>query len=146
MVTGRETRDEARPVSGGPGAVVWRNYRHYRRAWMWFVTGFAEPVLYLFSIGVGVGKLVPGFAFHGHTIEYAAFVAPAMLATSAMNGALYDSTFQIFFKLKFLKLYDAVLATPMTTTDVARGEVTWASLRSAIYAAFFLLVMLVTGL
>ena len=132
--------------SGGPTALVWRNYRHYRRAWLWFVTGFAEPVLYLFSIGVGVGALIPAFSYHGESIEYAAFVAPAMLAASAMNGALYDSTFQVFFKLKFMKTYDAILATPMTTTDVARGEVMWATTRSGIYAAFFLLVMLLMGL
>ena len=142
----RQAPGGERPLGGGPLAMVHRNYRHYRRAWLWFVTGFAEPVLYLFSIGVGVGALIPGFTYHGEVVEYAAFVAPAMLATSAMNGALYDSTFQIFFKLKFLKTYDAVLATPMTTTDVARGEVAWATLRSGIYGAFFLLVMLVMGL
>lgn len=141
----RDVTSRSHP-GGGPSAMIYRNFRHYRRAWLWFVTGFAEPVLYLFSIGVGVGALVPGFVFHGEPIEYAAFVAPAMLAASAMNGAIYDSTFQIFFKLKFLKTYDAVLATPMTTTDVARGEVAWAVTRSAIYSAFFLLVMLVMGL
>jgi len=141
----REATAGTRP-SGGPAAILFRNYKHYRRAWLWFVTGFAEPVLYLFSIGVGVGALIPGFTYHGETIEYAAFVAPAMLATSAMNGALYDSTFQIFFKLKFLKTYDAVLATPMTTSDVARGEVAWATIRSGIYGGFFLVVMLAMGL
>ena len=146
VATTRAARGRTGRPGGGPTALLYRNYRHYRRAWLWFVTGFAEPVLYLFSIGVGVGALIPGFTYHGRTIEYAAFVAPAMLATSAMNGALYDSTFQIFHKLKFQKVYDAVLATPMTSTDVARGEVAWATLRSCIYAAFFLTVMLAMGL
>ena len=50
----------------------------------------------------------------GQVVSYTAFVAPAMLASSAMNGALYDATFNVFFKLKYDKLYDAVLATPVT--------------------------------
>ena len=69
-----------------------------------------------------------------------------MLATSAMNGAVMDSTYNVFFKLKFQNLYDQVLATPMRTFDVARGELAWAMLRGGIYAAVFLLVMLVMGL
>ena len=47
-----------------------------------------------------------------------------MLAASAMNGALLDSTFNFFFKLKYDKLYDQMLATPLTTIDIARGELT----------------------
>lgn len=129
-----------------PGHLVVRNYLAYRRAWPYFVSGFAEPVLYLFSIGVGVGKLVPGFDYHGSQIPYAVFVAPAMLAASAMNGAVMDSTYNVFFKLRFQKLYDQVLATPMRTFDVALGELTWAMLRGGIYAGVFLLVMLVMGL
>ena len=128
------------------GRLVLRNYFAYRRAWLHFVTGFVEPVLYLFSIGIGVGQLVPGFDYHGAHIDYAAFVAPAMLAASAMNGAIMDSTYNIFFKLRFQKLYDQILATPMRTIDVARGELAWAMLRGGIYATVFLLVMLAMGL
>jgi lipooligosaccharide transport system permease protein len=134
------------PLTGGARAVLVRNYIVYRRGWIFFVTGFLEPVLYLFSIGVGVGAMVSGFSFNGQEIEYTAFVAPAMLATSAMNGAIIDSTFNVFFKLRFQKIYDAVLATPMSTADIARGEVSWAVLRGAVYSAGFLLVMLVMGL
>ena len=101
------------------GLLLQRNYLAYRAAWWIFVTGFLEPVLYLFSIGIGVGQLVTGFELHGQTIPYAEFVAPGMLAASAMNGSLLDSTFNFFFKLKYNKLYDQILATPMTTTDVA---------------------------
>jgi lipooligosaccharide transport system permease protein len=100
----------------------------------------------LFSIGIGVGQLIDSFEFNGRTVAYAAFVAPGMLAASAMNGAVLDSTFSIFFKLKFEKLYDAVLATPMRTFDVARGEITWALLRGGVYSVGFLVVMLLMGL
>ena len=132
--------------SGGPLAIVYRNFTVYRRGWVFFLTGFFEPVFYLFSIGIGVGALVTGFEFNGREVGYTEFVAPAMLATAAMNGAIIDSTFNVFFKLRFQKVYDAILATPMGTTDVARGEVTWALSRGALYSAGFLLVMLAMGL
>lgn len=125
--------------------LVSRNALVYRREWAVFLTGFAEPVFYLFSIGVGVGALLGGFEVDGRQIPYAHFVAPAMLATSAMNGAIMDATFNIFFRLKHARLYDAVLATPMTTRDIAMAETTWALLRGGIYSAGFLLIMLLMG-
>lgn len=123
-----------------------RNYIAYRGAWWIFVSGFLEPLFYLFSIGVGVGQLVTGFEFNGHTIPYAEFVAPGMLAASAMNGSVLDSTFNFFFKLKYNKLFDQMLATPLTTSDVARGELAWSLLRGGIYSLAFLLVMVAMGL
>jgi lipooligosaccharide transport system permease protein len=136
------------PVRVGSGRrLVERNYLVYRRYWLIFVSGFFEPVFYLLSIGVGVAALVGDFTLaDGTVIGYAAFVAPAMLATSAMNGAVYDSTYNIFFRMKYAKLYDAVLATPMRPWDIATGEVAWALLRVACYSVVFLLVMLALGL
>ncbi|WP_238343045.1 ABC transporter permease [Nocardioides cynanchi] len=130
----------------GTGLLVLRNYVTYRRQWKLFVTGFLEPVFYLFSIGIGVGKLIHSFEVGGHTIPYAEFVAPGMLAASAFNGALMDSTFNVFFKLKYEKLYDQMLATPLTTSDIARGEIIWGQLRGASYSVAFLLVMWALGL
>lgn len=125
--------------------LVSRNAIVYRREWVVFLTGFAEPVFYLFSIGVGVGALLGDFHVGGRLVPYAVFVAPAMLATSAMNGAIMDSTFNIFFRLKHAKLYDAILATPLRTTDIAIAETLWALLRGGIYAAGFLLIMAAMG-
>lgn len=141
-------RTAGRPLGAGEatGLLVYRNYLAYRRAWYIFVSGFLEPVFYLFSIGVGVGQLVTGFEFNGQTIPYAEFVAPGMLAASAMNGSLLDSTFNFFFKLKYNKLFDQMLATPLTTMDIARGELSWSLLRGGIYSAAFLLVMVAMGL
>jgi lipooligosaccharide transport system permease protein len=133
-----------------PAAAAWllvtRNYVVYKDAWKLFLTGFLEPVFYLLSIGVGVGKLIQSFEFNGHTIPYAEFVAPGMLAASAFNGALIDSTYNVFFKLKFEKLYDQMLATPLTTRDIAWGEIIWGQLRGASYSVAFLLVMWGLGL
>ncbi|GAA5156332.1 ABC transporter permease [Nocardioides marinquilinus] len=126
--------------------LVERNYIVYRQAWKLFLTGFLEPVFYLFSIGIGVGQLIDSFQFNGQSIPYAEFVAPGMLAASAFNGALIDSTFNVFFKLRYEKLYDQMLATPLRTADIARGEIIWAQLRGASYAAAFLLVMAALGL
>lgn len=126
--------------------LVGRNITVFKRNWLFFITGFAEPVLYLLSIGIGVGAMVSGFDVGGHTVPYAEFVAPGMLAASAMNGAVLDATFNVFFRLKFQKLYDQILATPLTTRDVARGEITWALLRGGCYSAGFLVVMALFGL
>ena len=142
---GRSAEDHLAPGQA-TGLLLQRNYLAYRSAWWVFVSGFLEPVFYLFSIGVGVGQLVTGFTFRGELIPYAEFVAPGMLAASAMNGALLDSTFNFFFKLKYNKLFDQMLATPLTTRDIARGELSWSLLRGGIYSAVFLLVMVAMGL
>ena len=141
-------RAKARPLAAGEavGLILHRNYLAYRRAWWVFVSGFLEPVFYLFSIGIGVGKLIPSFELNGHSIPYAEFVAPGMLAASAFNGALLDSTYNVFFKMKYEKLYDQMLATPLSTGDIARGEITWGLMRGSVYSAAFLVVMAVMGL
>jgi len=136
------------PLLGvGQWRVVERNFLVYRHGWVVFLTGMLEPILYLLSIGIGVGELVGDFRLdNGRRVGYVEFVAPAMLAASAMNGALYDATYNIFFRMKYAKLYDAMLATPLTPSDIARGEIIWALLRGAAYSLFFIVVMLVMGL
>jgi lipooligosaccharide transport system permease protein len=127
--------------------VVERNARAYLRMWAPFVTGFFEPVFYLFSIGIGVGKLVGDVPGPGGTpIPYDMFVAPAMLATSAMNGTVMDTTFGFFFKFKYAKTFDGMLASPLGVGDVVRGEMTWALLRGLLYSAVFLVTMAAMGL
>ncbi len=124
-----------------------RNLLVYRRGWLLILSGFFEPLFYLLSIGVGIGALVGTVTTDsGIAVAYTVFVAPALMASSAMNGAVYDSTFNIFFKLKYAKLYDAVLATPLSASDVAAGETTWALMRGALYSTAFLGVMLALGL
>jgi lipooligosaccharide transport system permease protein len=127
---------------------IWEhNFIVYRRLWKIVFSGFFEPVFYLFSIGVGIGALVgdvtgPG----GIQIGYTAFVAPALMAASAMNGSVIETTFNIFFKLKFQKVYDGVLTTPMQPSDIAIGEIGWALLRGVLYSTAFILVMFAMGL
>jgi lipooligosaccharide transport system permease protein len=117
----------------------------YYRLWYMFVSGFFEPFFYLLSIGIGVGELVGGVEVGGRTIPYEAFVAPGMMATAAMNGAVFDATFAIFFKLKYMKLYDAVVATPVTAHDIAAGEIAWSLIRGGSYSVAFLGTMRLLG-
>jgi lipooligosaccharide transport system permease protein len=126
--------------------LVERNILSYRRMWPAFASGIFEPVFYLFSLGVGLGPLVgdlPGPG--GRLLEYPAFVAPGLLAAAAMNGAMIDATFGLFFKLKYAKTYEAVLATPLEIEDVALGEVAWSLLRGGIYSTLFVVVMAAQG-
>lgn len=123
-----------------------RNVVGYARAWPVLLTGLFEPFLYLLSIGIGVGALVGDVTYAGREVPYETFVASGMLATAAMNGAVFDTTFNFFIRLKYAKLYDAVLATPLEPRDVALGEVTWALLRGLLYSTAFLVTMVAFGL
>ena len=133
--------------AGRSRALLVRSATASRRAWLTFVSGFFEPVFYLLAMGQGLGSLVgtlPGP--DGAPISYAAFIAPGLLAASAMNGAVFDSTFNVFFKLKYARLYDAMLATPLGPVDIALGEIGWALIRGGLYAVGFLTVMAGFGL
>jgi lipooligosaccharide transport system permease protein len=132
----------------GPARIFERNAMVYRRTWTVIVSGVFEPLFYLLSIGVGIGDLLTQqlHAPNGAPVSYTAFVAPAMLAASAMNGAVFDATFNVFFKLKYAKTYDAILSTPLTVGEIAVGEIAWALFRGLLYAIAFLVVMAAMGL
>jgi lipooligosaccharide transport system permease protein len=121
--------------------IVERNVVVYSRGWIFLVSGFFEPFFYLLSIGVGLNGLVGSVTVGGQLLPYTVFVAPGLLASSAMNGATFDSTFNVFFKLKIAKTYDAVLSTPLGVGDVALGELSWSLLRGGLYSGAFLCVM-----
>ncbi|MCW2976249.1 MAG: transporter [Actinomycetia bacterium] len=114
----------------------------YRRTWLTIVSGFFEPLFYLFSLGIGLGH----FVGHVNGVSYAAFIAPALLASSAMNGAVYDSTINVFWKLRIGRVYDAMLVTPVGPNDVAMGEVGWALFRGLLYSTGFIITAAALGL
>jgi lipooligosaccharide transport system permease protein len=127
--------------------LVQRNLLVYRHSWMVIFSGFFEPLFYLLGIGYGLGTIVGDVTLaDGRVVAYAAFVAPALLAQSTMNGAISETIFNVFFKLNFEKVYDAILATPLGIGDIALGELMWAMIRATIYAVAFVGVMLVMGL
>lgn len=134
--------------SGNVRAVMERAFLTLKsNNWVVFFSGFFEPVLYLASMGIGLGALVGDVAGpEGTPIPYGMFIAPALLAVSAMNGAIYDSTWNVFFKLRYAKTYQTMLSTRLGPLDVALGEIAMALLRGLIYAVGFLVVMALGGL
>jgi lipooligosaccharide transport system permease protein len=127
--------------------IIERNLLVYKHGWLVLLSGFFEPLFYLLSIGIGLGRMVgdvPGPG--GEAIPYALFIAPALLAASSMNGAITESTFNFFFKLTYDKTFASILTTPMSPADISLGELGWALIRGALYTIGFLVVMVVMGL
>jgi lipooligosaccharide transport system permease protein len=133
--------------SGRSRAIMERAYIAFKSStWMIVVSGFVEPVLFLLSFGYGLKDLVGDITVAGQPVGYVAFIAPALLATSAMNGAIYDSTMNVYFKLKHDRLYHGMLATSLGPMDVALGEISWALLRGFAYAVGFMAIVAPLGL
>ncbi|ERG64855.1 hypothetical protein L332_10425 [Agrococcus pavilionensis RW1] len=133
--------------AGNTRSVVARGLRVIaRNNWLIVVTGFFEPVFYLLSMGIGLGALIGGVEFYGTEVPYAAYIAPALMAVSAMNGAVYDSTMNVFFKMNYAKLYQQMLSTSLGPLDVALGEILLALFRGLLYASGFMLVTTLMGL
>lgn len=133
--------------SGRSRAIMERAYIAFKSStWMIVISGFIEPVLFLLSFGYGLKDLVGDITVAGQPIGYVAFIAPALLATSAMNGAIYDSTMNVFFKLKHDRIYHGMLATSLGPMDVALGEIGWALLRGFSYAVGFMALVTPLGL
>jgi lipooligosaccharide transport system permease protein len=132
--------------AGRTHVLLERSMRVYRQSWLVVLSGFFEPVFYLFAMGQGLGALVGPVVTAAGPVGYAAYIAPGLLATSAMNGAIFDSTTNVFFKMKYAKLYDGMLATSLGPVDVALGEIVWSLVRGGLYSVAFVLVMLAFGL
>jgi lipooligosaccharide transport system permease protein len=127
--------------------LVERNIMVYRHQWIIILSGVFEPIFYLLGIGLGLGGIVREVPLpDGRVVAYAAFVAPALVATAAMNGAVFETIFNVFFKLNYAKTYEGVLATPMGITEIAIGEMLWALMRAALYAVAMYVIMLFAGL
>ena len=131
-------------VSARHALAVWhRNFAMYRRTWkLNILPNFFEPLLYLGSLGIGVGAYVQQM---GGT-SYAAFLAPGLVAVSAMNGASFEVTYNAFVRLHYEKTYESMLTTPILPDDVIAGEVLWAVTRASLYGACFFLAALLFGL
>ena len=125
-------------------ALVERNMMLYRRSVTPLVFGLVEPVMYLLTIGFGVGSLVG--AVPGVNVRYPVFVAPAILATTAMNTAFNQTSFGVFSRIKVDLTYEAIVPTPLSVTDIAVGEVASAVLNGLLTSIGFLLAVAAMGL
>jgi lipooligosaccharide transport system permease protein len=123
-------------------AVWWRNFAMYRRSWQLnILPNFFEPLLYLVSMGIGVGAYITEM---GGT-SYLEFLAPGLVAV-AVNGASFEVTYNAFVRLNFEKTYESMLTTPIQPEDVLAGEILWAITRASIYGGAFLIVIAAWGL
>jgi lipooligosaccharide transport system permease protein len=119
--------------------VFMRNATEYGHTWrMNILPNFFEPVLYLLGMGAGLGHYISG-GMEGQS--YLAFIAPGLCASAAMNGASFETTYNMFVKMTYSRIYDAFLSTPAQIQDVAVGELLWAVARAMIYGVAFLLVI-----
>lgn len=123
---------------------VWRrNASMYSRTWKWnLLPNFFEPVFYLTAVGIGVG----GYIQEMGGLPYVAFLAPGLVCVSAMNGASFEVTYNVYVRLTFEKSYDAMLTTPIEPDDVLAGEILWAITRATIYGGAFFAIVVAFGL
>jgi Nod factor-specific ABC transporter NodJ protein len=134
---------------GRVGSVLERNTKTMRGTplfWMLLLSGVAEPLLYLLSMGLGVGRLVHTTIPYGsHHLSYLRFVAPAMLAASTTAGAISAATFGFFAKLRYSRIFEVIFTTPVSSFEIALAELAWAVIRGAMFSAMFLAVMAALG-
>jgi lipooligosaccharide transport system permease protein len=111
--------------------VIESHARRYRHTWRASVfTSFVNPFLLLLAMGVGLGSLVDAGA-GSDDLRYLAFLAPGLLAATAMQTAAGESSYPVMAGFKWVKSYDAALATPVAVHDLLAGHVGWAFLRIA---------------
>lgn len=104
---------------------------------------FFEPLIYLLAMGLGLGAYV-GRGMGG--LSYLAFITPGLIVASAMNGASFETTYNIFVKMHYGRTYHAITATPVNIEDAMLGEFFWAVTRGMIYGVAFAVVVGLFGL
>ncbi len=119
-----------------------RNATVFRRIWLLGIMAwYAEPVIYLVAMGLGLGKYLEEI----QGVKYINFIAPGLLATSTMFGATFASTWDAWFKMERSGVYHAAASTPISVEDVALGEVLWAATRATIYGSAFTVIATLFG-
>ena len=127
------------------GRVLEGNARVYRRTFRGSVMStFLNPVLFLLAMGVGLGKLVDsGDSSLG--VSYLAFLAPGLLASTAMTTAAGDASFPVMAGIKWRKNYEAILATPISVGDLVAGHLGWVGVRLTFVTLVYAGVMVAFG-
>lgn len=127
---------------------VWqRNFQVYRKTWkISFVPPLLEPLLYLAAFGVGLGVMVGKVPFRGGSVDYLTFIAPGLLAVNVMQNAFFETTYASFVRMYYQKTFDAMLATPLTLSEVILGELVWAATKSTLATGLMLAVIAPFGL
>ena len=117
----------------------------YRRVWRGsVVSSLLNPVLYLTALGIGLGKLVNKGA-HPLGVSYVAYVAPGLLAATAMQVAAFESSYPVMAAIRWTRVYHAMLATPLRIRDVVAGHLMYVIARAASVAGVYLVVLAAFG-
>lgn len=126
---------------------VWlRNLRVYRRIMaINFLPPLLEPLFYLLAFGMGFAGLVNDVHWHGQTMTFIQFFAPAVVATTAMWQGFMETTYNSFVRMFFQKSYDAMLATPLSLEEIIVAEIVWGATRAIIAATLVLCVVAAMG-
>ncbi len=126
--------------------------RVYRKTWRgtMFMT-FFSPILFLGAMGFGLGNFVDegggaGAAAILGGVSYAAFLAPGLLAVTCMQTATFEASYPVMGRLTWDKVYHAMLATPLSVTDIVAGQIGWFAVRLTMVAAAYYVVMIAFGL
>ncbi|HVX20943.1 MAG TPA: ABC transporter permease [Acidimicrobiales bacterium] len=118
----------------------------YKRTWRSSITtSFLYPVLYLAAMGVGLGSLIDRHAHLVDGVPYLDFVAPGLLAATAMQIGANESMYPVMAAIKWVRTYLAMLATPLRVVDVLRGHLAWIGIRLATVSAIYLVVVAAFG-
>jgi len=118
----------------------------YLRTWRSsLTTSFLAPVLYLAAMGVSLGSLINKHVGSVQHVPYLTFIAPGLLAASAMQVAASDSMYPVMAAIKWIRTYFAMLATPLRVRDVLFGHFAWVTARLVLTAVSYLGVMAAFG-
>jgi lipooligosaccharide transport system permease protein len=123
---------------------VWRrDLESWKRfAVSFFVAALGDPIFYLLGIGYGLGRFVADIDGQ----PYAAFLAPGIVAYTAMNSATFEATVGSFTRMSEQRTYEAILATPCSVADIVAGDVLWSASKSVISVCFLAAILTVAGL
>lgn len=119
----------------------------YKRTWRGSaITSFVTPVLFLASMGLGLGSLVDqSTSVDLGGVEYVVFLAPGLLAFTAMQTAAFESAWPVVANVKWVRVYFAQIASPLTPVDVATGHFLFVALRVFLSSCAFFVVMALFG-
>ncbi len=138
-------------VESGPGWAPWRRALWYHAAFYaqtWrasVISSFMFPILYLASMGIGVGHLV---SHHSGLVEgqsYLHFVAPGLLAITAMQLGSNECMWPILGAVKWVRTYQAAIATPLEPEDVIVGKLAWVAVRLVATACVYAVIIAIFG-
>lgn len=120
-----------------------RNFRVFRKTWKAnLMFNFLEPMLYLWAMGFGLGIYISQI----NGLSYLEFLAPALIASSAMFATTYEMTYSSFARMGHEKIFHGIVATPVSMDDIVLGEILYGTFKGVVYGLVFFLVVLFFGI